>query len=60
MVFIGLTAICVSGCQAMKSSVNFVTDNMYATQLPENTSNKLQVVTGSGGSFNVTPNSRKY
>lgn len=58
--FIGLTAISVSGCQAMKSSVNFVTDNMYAAQLPESTSTRLQVVTGSGGSFNVTPNSSKY
>lgn len=58
--FIGLTAISMSGCQTMKKSVNLITDNLYAAQLPEDTSTKLQIVTGVGGSFNVTPNSSKY
>ena len=57
---LGMVAVSLSGCQMAKSSINFVTDNMYVVQLPETTSTKLQVITSAGGSFNATPNSNRY
>lgn len=60
IVILGIAALGMQGCQVAKSSLNLITDNMYIAQLPENTSTKIQIVTGWGGSFNATPNSDRY